>query len=88
MAFADGLEQAGYSPEQIKTVAHIQIDNVEDCFKITTIELETEARVPDIEEKEFLEQAQKAKTNCPVSRALAGVKIKLKAKLIKPAMTR
>jgi osmotically inducible protein OsmC len=44
--------------------------------------LETEARVPGIDEVRFQEQAQAAKANCPVSKALAGVAIELEAKLV------
>jgi osmotically inducible protein OsmC len=83
MALAHGLEQAGYSPEQIKTIASVHIDKVEQGFQITTIELESEAKVPDIEEKDFLEQAEQAKEGCPVSQALKGAQINLKATLVK-----
>lgn len=82
MALAHGLEQAGYTPEQVETVAHVRIDKEDKGFQITTIDLETEARVPDIKEKDFLEQAEQAKINCPVSQVLKGAQIKLQAKLI------
>jgi osmotically inducible protein OsmC len=45
--------------------------------------LESEAKVPDIEEKDFLEQAEQAKEGCPVSQALKGAQINLKATLVK-----
>ena len=83
MALAYGLEQADYVPERVRTVANVHINQVDDGFKITTIELQTEAKVPDIGEKEFLEQAEQAKANCPVSQALKGLEIKLQAKLVK-----
>jgi osmotically inducible protein OsmC len=82
MALAYGLEQAGYSPEQVKTVAHVHLDKVGDGFQITSIELKTEAKVPGIDEKEFLEQAEAAKSGCPVSQALKGPQIRLQAKLV------
>jgi osmotically inducible protein OsmC len=44
--------------------------------------LQTEAEVPNIDEKTFQEQAETAKKNCPVSQALAGVEIELEATLI------
>jgi osmotically inducible protein OsmC len=81
MALAHGLEQAGNKPESIKTTAKINIEQVGEGFQITTIELEAEAKVPDISEKDFLEQAETAKTGCPVSQALKGPQIKLQAKL-------
>jgi osmotically inducible protein OsmC len=49
--------------------------------KITEIELNTEAEVPGIGEKTFLECAENSKRNRPVSQALAATPIKLNAKL-------
>jgi osmotically inducible protein OsmC len=37
--------------------------------------------VPGINEAQFLEQAEKAKANCPVSKALGAIRISLDAKL-------
>jgi osmotically inducible protein OsmC len=82
MALAAGLEHAGYSPESIETSAKVTIERVQDGFAITRIELDTRGKVPDIEKEKFLEQAEIAKRNCPVSKALAAVPVNLKAKLI------
>jgi osmotically inducible protein OsmC len=76
------LSQAGYTPKRVNTTAKVYIEKVGEGFKITTIELETEANIPNIEEKEFLKYAADAKKNCPVSQALSGTEIKLKAKLV------
>ena len=81
MALAHGLAQAGYSPKRIYTTAKVNLVKTEKGFKITDIELITEAKVPEIEEKVFIENAENAKKNCPVSKALAGTEIKLQAKL-------
>jgi osmotically inducible protein OsmC len=81
MALAHGLEQAGNKPESIKTTAKVNIEQVGEGFQITTIELETEGKVPGISEKDFMEQAEAAKTGCPVSQTLKGAQIKLQAKL-------
>jgi lipoyl-dependent peroxiredoxin len=81
MALSLFLEKAGYSPESIHTTADVHIDKVGEGFRITTIELDMEAKVPGIDEKNFLEQAEAAKKGCPVSQALAGTEIKLRAKL-------
>jgi osmotically inducible protein OsmC len=48
---------------------------------ITGIDLETEAEVPGIDEAAFQKYALDAKQNCPVSKALAGTDISLKASL-------
>ena len=82
MALAHGLEQAGYKPEQIDTTANISIEKIGDGFSITGIELVTQAKVPDIKDKIFKEQAETAKENCPVSKALGGTKITLQSKLV------
>jgi lipoyl-dependent peroxiredoxin len=88
MALAAGLTKAGSNPKRISTTANVSLEKVGEGFKITTIELNTEGEVPGIEEKTFLEQAETAKKNCPVSQALAGAEIKLNAKLIKAASER
>ena len=85
MAFAAALGQAGYTPERVQTEAKVHLEKVGEGFKITKIELETEANIPNIDESEFQEQAQAAKKNCPVSQALTGTEITLNAKLMSQA---
>jgi lipoyl-dependent peroxiredoxin len=85
MALAAGLTRAGFKPTRISTNATVSLEKVGEAFKITTIELKTEAEIPEIEEAAFLEQAETAKKNCPVSQALAGTQISLNAKLVKAA---
>lgn len=82
MALAAGLTKEGFSPKRIATTAKVKLDNVGGGFKIVSIELETEAEIPGIEEQAFQEQAETAKKNCPVSQALAGTEITLQAKLV------
>jgi len=53
MALSLGLTKAGYSPKLISTIAKVHIENVGDGFKITSIDLTTEAQVPGIDEKTF-----------------------------------
>jgi osmotically inducible protein OsmC len=82
MALSEFLEGAGYRPERIHTRASFQLDHVGGGFSITAIELDTEARVPNMDEATFMIHARKAKAECPVSRALAVPSITLKARLI------
>ncbi len=84
MALASGLEKAGYSPERIETTAQVSIDRTREGSAITRIELDTQGTVPDIDENTFLEQAETAKRNCPVSKALAATEIHLRARLTSP----
>lgn len=85
MAFANGLDQAGHRAKKVATTARVQMEKGEAGFGITQIELQVEADVPGIDEAKFMEVAEKAKAGCPVSRALAAVKITLKAKLLATA---
>jgi lipoyl-dependent peroxiredoxin len=82
MALSGDLGRAGYEPESVETTANVHIDKVGEGFKITRIELDTKARVPGIDRDEFEEQAEAAKEGCPVSQALAGTEITLRAELV------
>jgi osmotically inducible protein OsmC len=77
MAFSLALGGAGHEPEWVETTAKVTIKRKGEGFEISTIELETEASVPGIEESEFREVAEAAKRGCPVSKALAGPEITL-----------
>ncbi|MFO8063713.1 MAG: OsmC family protein [Spirochaetota bacterium] len=79
MALSDLLEQAGFPPEYVDTDAKVLLDPQK--LAITTIELTTTAAVPSIDASKFQEVAEQAKGGCPVSKALAGVDIKLNATL-------
>ena len=81
MAFSAALGKAGFRPERIATTAKVHLEKVGEAFGITRIELSTDATVPDIDEAKFQEIANGAKTNCPVSKALAAVEITLDARL-------
>ena len=73
------LTKEGFKPTRIFTTAKVHI---EDGPTITTIELDTEASVPDLTDAKLQEIAAAAKAQCPVSKALASVNIKLNAKLV------
>jgi osmotically inducible protein OsmC len=81
MALAHILAEAGYHPKSVQTNAKVKLEKVGDGFKITNIELNTEAQVPEIEKHKFQEFAEDAKNNCPVSQALTGVEKTLFADL-------
>ena len=81
MAFSMLLEQAGYPPTSIHTQTEVQLKETDKGFWINNILLVTEATVSGIEEEDLLILAETAKENCPVSKALAGTKIHLKANL-------
>jgi lipoyl-dependent peroxiredoxin len=81
MAFAGALGRAGHEPTSIDTTANVRLEKRDEKWTITNIDLVTEGVVPGIDEAEFTKVAEDAKTNCPVSRALAGVEISVEATL-------
>lgn len=81
MALSAGLSKAGFTPTRVHTTAKVHLEQVEGGFAITKIELATEAQIPGIDNSTFQQQAEAAKKNCPVSKALAGTAITLTAKL-------
>jgi len=83
MALNAGLEKEGFKASGIKTDAKVNFGEEGEGFAITKIELQTEANVEGIEQSAFQKIAEKTKSSCPVSKALAGTKIVLDATLIK-----
>ncbi len=82
MAFSGGLEKAGFSPNSIETEAKVHLSPADGGgFRISRIDLVTNADVPNIEEDAFQQAAQAAKEGCPVSKALAAVEITVNATL-------
>ena len=57
--------------------------SIRNVLAITRVDLTVEGAVPDIGEDEFLDPAEGAKEECPVSKALAGTEIELSATLLK-----
>jgi osmotically inducible protein OsmC len=81
MALAHGLTQAGHTPEHLEVTATVTLDLVDDAPTITTSALQVTGRVPGVDDMAFIQAATEAAKNCPVSRALAGVKISVEANL-------
>ncbi len=82
MALAAQLSRARITPKRIHTDAKVTLDKVDEAFSITRIELETGAEIPGIDNATFQKYALDAKQNCPLSKALAGTEIQLKATLV------
>jgi osmotically inducible protein OsmC len=83
MALTVGLEKAGQKPVSVHTSADVKLEKVGDGFSVTTIELTSQASVPGLDDATFQTIAEATKKGCPVSRALGGVTITLKASLAK-----
>ncbi len=76
------LAEAGGTVENITTDAEVGVGaDPAGGFKLTGITLTVRATVPGLSAEQFAEAAEKAKTACPVSKALTGVTITLDAAL-------
>ena len=73
MALSNALAEAGTPVTSVNTTSVVTLKIVEGAPTITKIALTTIGEVPGLDEAAFLEAAQDAKENCPVSKALAGV---------------
>ncbi len=77
MYLASQLTKAGFPPTRIHTTARVHLGE----GRIHTIELDTQARVPDVDEQTFQRLAEQSKKDCPVSQALTGPDVRLVARL-------
>ena len=81
MALSGILTKAGHPPQSVRTTAKVHLEKQGEGFAITRIDLDTEAVVPGLDDAAFQRHAEAAKNGCPVSKALAGVRIGLTARL-------
>jgi lipoyl-dependent peroxiredoxin len=81
MSLANLLSEAGHPPEDLRTTAHVRLQEQDGRFSITQIKLETVGQVDGVSAEEFERLANEAKQTCTVSRALAGTEISLSATL-------
>ncbi len=82
MALSAIMTEKGITATRISTKAAVKFEKVPAGFAITHVDLTTEAEVPGIDQAAFEGYAKAAKENCPVSKALTGTEISLKATLI------
>ena len=81
MALSFMISGAGFKVESINTEASVEMQKNSGHFEIVGIQLNLKARIPSISKSQFLALAEKAKSDCPVSKALSAVKITLQAEL-------
>ena len=81
MALSGALGKADHVPDSVETTAAVHLDKDDDGFSIPRIELHTSAAVMGIDDAEFQQIAQDAAQSCPVSKALAGAEITVRAVL-------
>jgi osmotically inducible protein OsmC len=81
MSLANLMSEAGHPPNKVDTTARVHLEELDLGFRITKIELDTVGDVDGMDQATFVSLAKQAKTTCPVSLALTGTEITLKAKL-------
>lgn len=83
MALTSLIEDAGVdaSAVSIDAKAVVQLEQKDDGFWITRIDLTARGTVPGMDEADFVALAERAKATCPVSKLFAGAEIGLDAAL-------
>jgi osmotically inducible protein OsmC len=81
MALAFQLSNAGSPPTQLDTQAKVEMVKGDAGWSIPSVHLTVTGTVPGIDQAKFVELANVAKANCPVSKALGALTITLDAKL-------
>lgn len=79
MALSGALEKNGTPGTSIDTQAKCTIEKVGDGFTITSIALTVRVSAQGLDDVALQRLAEETKKGCPVSRALAGTKIEVKA---------
>ena len=80
IALASELGEAGYSPDQIDTIATVTMENNTPGWTMTQIHLDVVAVVPRARQCEFIDATLRAKASCPISRVL-NANISMRARL-------
>ena|SRR5712675_3555899 len=82
MAFSHALAEAGTPATRLTVNAVCTFEQVENGFKISTMDLDVKGNVPGLDEAGFEKAARQAEQGCPVSNALRNnVEIRLNAHL-------
>lgn len=70
MALSAILGEAGMNPEQLEVAATVSIEKTDAGWTVTKSHLDLKGKVPGADESAFMEAAEKAEKNCPISRLL------------------
>jgi osmotically inducible protein OsmC len=70
MALSLGLTEAKLPPDELATTAEVTLEKVAAGFEITGVVLTLRGRVPGATAARFLELAEGAKANCPLSKVI------------------
>jgi osmotically inducible protein OsmC len=76
------LSEDGHVPDSVRTTAAVQLRSPETGPPIRRIDMRVQGRVPGIDAATFADYARRAKADCTVTKALAGVpEIEVEAEL-------
>lgn len=81
MALSFQLSNAGFTPGELATTAHVAIERGDAGWEPVGITLEVTGTVPGVGAEQFQQLAENAKNGCPISKALKAVPMTLKATL-------
>ncbi len=81
MALSLILGEAQLTAEHIDTTAEVSLDKVDGGYAISAVHLTLKAKIPGADSLKFVELANTAKANCPVSKLL-NAKVTLDADLV------
>jgi osmotically inducible protein OsmC len=83
MQLSANIAEAGGTPQSLEVRADVSLgpDEQNGGFRLTGIVITVEGEVDGLDEAGFQKAADAAKAGCPVSKALTGVDIELKASL-------
>lgn|SRR5690606_1049138 len=77
MALSFQIAGEGFTADELKTSATVELESKEGGFAITGITLDLKGKVSGMEQEQFQRLAEIAKENCPISKALSAVPITL-----------
>jgi osmotically inducible protein OsmC len=84
MACAAALSTKGFEPENLDVTATVTLQKNGDSWAVTSSLLQLKAQVANVTQGQFLEIAEEAKNNCPISK-LIKAEITLEAHLNEPS---
>jgi len=82
MALSFAIAGAGFTADTLDVTATLTIEREGTAYTVTNIVLHLTGKVPGLSEEQFMELANGAKVNCPISKALSAVPIDLDATFI------
>jgi osmotically inducible protein OsmC len=81
MALSAGLGKKGTPADRLAVTAKVTFDKLADIWTVFSSELEVTGIVPGSDAETFAQEAERAGNDCPISRALRGVKVIVRAEL-------